>query len=57
MYKEILEVPVLRELMDLSELPANQPSGVSDPNCPNKGILASSKYGATSYLIDVIAPY
>ena len=39
LYKEILDGPVLRELMDLSELPANHPSGVGDPNCQNIGIL------------------
>ena len=43
LYKEILDVPVFRELMDLSELPANHPSGVGDPNCPNKGILGKFK--------------
>ena len=36
-------MPVLRELMDLSELPANYPSGVRDPNCPNEGILGKFK--------------
>ena len=43
LYKDILDVPILRELMDLSELPANHPSGVGDPNCPNKGILRKFK--------------
>ena len=43
LYKEILDVPVLREQMDLSELPANHPSSVGDPNCPNKGILGKFK--------------
>ena len=43
LYKEILDVPVFRELMDLSELPDNHPSGVGDPNCPNKGILGKFK--------------
>ena len=43
LYKDILDVPVLCELMDLSELPANHPSGVGDPNCPNKGILGKFK--------------
>ena len=43
LYKEIFDVPVLRELMDLSELPANNPSGIGDPNCPNKGILGKLK--------------
>ena len=38
-YKDLLDVPVLRELMNLSKLPTNYPSGVGDPNCPNKGIL------------------
>ena len=32
MFKDILDGPVFRELMDLSELPANHPSGVGDPN-------------------------
>ena len=49
--KEILDVPVLRELMDLSELPANHPSGVGDPNCPNKGILG--KFKVVCYVIIV----
>ena len=43
LYKDILDVPVLRELMDLSELPANHRSGDGDPNCPNKGILGKFK--------------
>ena len=43
LYKDILDVPVLRQLMDLSELPANHPSGVGYPNCPNKGILGKFK--------------
>ena len=43
LYKDIHDVPVLRELMDLSELPANHPSGVGDPNSPHKGILGKFK--------------
>ena len=43
LYKDILDVPVHRELMDLNELPANHPSGVGDPNCTNKGILGKFK--------------
>ena len=43
LYKDILELPVLRELINLSELPANHPSGVSDQNCPNKDILGKFK--------------
>ena len=39
LYKTILDVPILRKLMDLSKLPANHSSGVGHPNCQNKGIL------------------
>ena len=43
LYKDILDVPVLRELKDLSELPVNHPSGVGDLNFQNKGILRKFK--------------
>ena len=43
LYKEFFDVPVRCELMDLSELPANHPSGIGDPNCPNKSILGKFK--------------
>ena len=39
LYKEILDVRVLSEMMDLSEVFANHPSGVSDPTCPKTNIL------------------
>ena len=39
MHKDIVNVPVFRELKDFSELPAYQPSGVGDPYCLNKGLL------------------
>ena len=51
LYKKILDVLVLRELMDLSELLANHSSGVGDPNCPNKGILG--KFKVVCYVIFV----
>ena len=43
LYKDILDVPIFRGLMDLSEQPVNHPSGVGYPNCPNKGILGKFK--------------
>ena len=51
LYKDILDVPVRRDLMDLSELPANHPSNVGDPNCPNKDILG--KFKVVCYVIFV----
>ena len=39
LYKDILDVSVLREMIDLSLLPDNHPIGVGDANCPNKGTL------------------
>ena len=43
LYKNILDVPVFRELRDLSEPPAIHPSGVGESNCPNKAIPSKIK--------------
>ena len=43
LYKDIFDVPVLREPIELHELPDNYPSGVGDATCPNKGILGKFK--------------
>ena len=43
LYKDILNVQVLRKLMDLSELPANHLSGVGNANWSNKRILRKFK--------------
>ena len=53
LYKDILDVPVLRELMNLSGLSANHPSGVGDLNCPNKGILGKFKVVCNVIFVDV----
>ena len=49
--KEIFDVPVLRDLMEISELPANHLSGIGDVNCLNKGILG--KFKIVCYVIFV----
>ena len=39
LYKELLDVPQLQSLFDISEIPANHPSCLGTPNDPNKGIV------------------
>ena len=51
LYKDILDLPVIRELINLSELPANHLGGVGDRNCQNKGILG--KFKVVCYVIFV----
>ena len=55
LYKDSLDVPVLRQLMEFSELPANHLRVVGDPNCLNNRILGKFKVMCNVILFDVIA--
>ena len=43
LFQEIKSQPALRDLMDLSVIPANHPSGVGDPNDPRAGVVGYFK--------------